>query len=332
MTTGTELKSTLGLDNIKTVYITRLILGTAQKICVVFYDSRRPITHKNRIKEIPFTSMSYNGRDLSKGEFEVPTMTPVISIEDWNGIIQNYIFTVVDVSYSKFLSKKNFTKLPESVQKYFNEKSGFTYIGKEALKELTIADLRDKGNIAPSTMDFRKERNKLMGNEARNAKLIDLVIDQAGKSVTFQFLTETTPKYPSDYKYKQVDPKKLSLKNNPSKTYELQIKVLDFFEWLNVFEGETITTKEIKEIFEVSDIQVFSTSPSYQYQGYNYEASQLDASIYPTNIPSKVWMPKIFNGDYVVDKHLYGLLQSFKFFEQQMASMLNKKLKDRGLI
>jgi hypothetical protein len=228
-----------------------------------------------------------------------------------------------------------------------DDSKNLLYEGK--LKELTVYDLFDKNNIAPSTMDYRSERNKIVGTENITAKFIDCFINQADKSITFAFQTKATilsknkqnsmedeGKISGKQNYwtskKRVQPLKLDkILKNPEKTYEIQFKILDFFDWLDVFEGEKITNKEIKEILEVSDIQLFNTSPSWQYQGYNFWNSELGTSAYPTKIAPKVW-DKRFGGEYFLDKHTYGLIRSIKFFFNPMASMLTKKLKDRNLI
>jgi len=130
----------------------------------------------------------------------------------------------------------------------------------------------------------------------------------------------------------EVDPETFNLTKNRSKTYEIQIKVLDFLDWLDVFSEQKVTESDMKEILDTADIQVFSTSPSFHYQGFNYWLSQLDGSIYPTTIKPQRWDKIHGDGDAFVDKHLYGLMRQIKFFRNQMASMITKKLKDRGLI
>jgi len=199
-------------------------------------------------------------------------------------------------------------------------------LGERALKEfVTLNDLKSVDTISNFTQVWRKDRNRVMGAENITAKLIDCVIDEADRSVTFQFLTEATEL--------GNDPETFKIKRNRSRTYEIQIKILEFFDWLDAFEGEKIGRKEINEILEVSNVQIFSTSPSFHWQGMNYNLSQIDASIYPTDIPNSVWGPR--HGDpsgYFLDKHTYGLLRQISFFAQQMGSMLTGKLQRRGLI
>ena len=172
-----------------------------------------------------------------------------------------------------------------------------------------------------------------------------MFLDEAGKSVTFQFLAEATelngkkpdPNNDLNSKYSsytggkgEVNPKTFKISKNSGKVYELQIKILNFWEWLDVFEGEEITSKELKDILKVSDVQVFSTSPSFHWTSPNYFLSQLDGSIYPTDIAPKVW-DKI-RGESFLDKHLAQLFSSIDFFIPQMAQKLNSKLRSRNLI
>jgi hypothetical protein len=219
------------------------------------------------------------------------------------------------------------------------------------LKEfVTLYDLADKGNVSDFTLVWRNDRNRTMGQENRTAKLIDCFIDEADKSVTFAFLTEATelnghePNEDIDSDYREyplpkgeADPEQnFSVKVNRSKTYEMQIKILDVLGeegWISTFNGETIGNREMKEILEVSNVQIYSTSPSFHWQGANYNCSQLDASIYPTNIGNPVWGPRHGNSSgYFLDKHLYGLLRSIKFWINPMAAMLTRKLRERNLI
>ena len=104
-------------------------------------------------------------------------------------------------------------------------------------------------------------------------------------------------------------------------------------DWLDVFEGEKIGKKEMKEILESSNIQLFSTSPSFHWQGMNFNLTQLDGSVHGTSIANPIWGPK--HGDpsgYFLDKNLNSLLQYIPIILNQMAQMRMGKLKRRGLI
>lgn len=349
MTTGEKLKSTLGLDNFRDVYLRRVLLPNSQKVNMVFYDSLRGNLAKARSNFIPFTAMVYSGSHLAKDEYKQPILAPAISIENWNGQPANYIFVMVDLAYQFHLDKKDFSRLPERVQKNINDMcyKGVWY-GSNVLKEITLADLRDKGNVSPLTQQWRKDRTRVMsGNESKTSKLIDIVLNESKNNIVIQFLSESTTldgKKPSktiDSSYKlykgdksEVNPQSnFSLRKNRAKVYEVSIKILDFFDWLSIFEGDKITRKEVKEILEVSDVQVFSNSPAMHWQGMNFNLSLLDASMYPTNIPNKVWGKK--HGDpngYFLSKELAGILATIDFWLNPISSMLTKKLKDRGLL
>jgi hypothetical protein len=218
------------------------------------------------------------------------------------------------------------------------------YVGK--INEITLKDLKDAKTsaISPSTLDWRKDRNKAGYLENRSSKIVDCTISEGDDSFTFTFLSESTEgqtKFSKERGYNYDDPKgevstdNLSIKSNKSKLYEVQIKFLglkEFVEYLKTTPEGKVSKKDIAYLIENFDCQIFSNSPAYQYQGYNYICSQLDLSIFPTSIPSKQWMPKTFKGEFMLSKHLYGIIQQISFFSQIMAQMLGTKLKSRGLV
>lgn len=88
-----------------------------------------------------------------------------------------------------------------------------------------------------------------------------------------------------------------------------------------------VTSIEAKQWLYNADFALWSNSPSFHWQGFNYKLSQLEASIFPTNIAPtsgpKGWSDR--HGNALVDKHLLELFVHIKFFINQMASsMLNK--------
>lgn len=328
MTTGQTLKQKLGLNSFKQVRLTRALISTF-KTYLIFYNSRRPnfpITQRTVLHGYMPSQLMIAPLDRR------PVYTPLMSLESFNGSLTNAFFFVVDLAgqFAKpdeleFIVEKTTSK-PEKYPLLFGKLEEF----------VTMADLANAASSSNLTKAFRKRRNDLIGTENKLAKLIDVFIDEADKSVTFAFLTTVTP-YPDDpdYKWKELDPDDFSLDNNRSKTYELQIKVLEFFDWLETSPDLTeVKGKDIKDILQVSNVQVFSTSPSFHWQGQNYFLSQLDASIHPTDIAPKHWNHATRHGSdpYFLDKHLYGFLRSIDFFQNPMASMLTKKLKDRDLI
>lgn len=345
MNTGNKLKKELGLEKLSNVKINRAVVSS-YKVLFVWYDTYRsnmPITSR-RIKTWPWVAHIFHGTDLYHNTKKATVFTPPMDIEDYNGSLRGALVIPVDLAGDRFIDATKLSKKFESIES--NKKLYLNmHLNKGLLKEIDLYDLKDKDNISAFTMKWRKDRSRIMGQENTIAKLVDCYIDEAGKSVTFAFLTEATElkgKNPNDdieSSYKsydgpkgEVDPDNFKIKNNRSKTYELQIKIIDFFDWLDVFEGESIGTKEMKEILQVSDVQLFSTSPSMHWQGFNYWLSQIDASIYPTNIAPTQWDKYHGDGQAFLDKHLYGLLRQIDFWLNPMSSMLTKKLKDRGLL
>lgn len=341
--TGEILKKSLGLENLKSVKISRIALSS-YPILMVWYNSYRPKMPITRfsIKHWPYTAMIFHGTDLYHGTDKVPAMTPPMDIEEYNGLLRGTLVIPVDMSGYKFIDDKKLTRKFESSETEVKNIPQWLI----HLDEFTVYDLADSGNISNFTSTWRKDRNRVMGGGAsKNTKLIDCIVDEGDGSVTFQFLTEATelgtaqPSKTIDSPYRfyqgdkqEVDPNNLRLKRNTGKVYELQIKVLNALEWIKAFEGEKLSKKEMKQILEASDVQIFSTSPSFQMQGFNYWNSQLDTSIHPENRKPQRWDKYHGDGQAFLDKHLYSLFTGISFFLNQMAQMLQKKLRQRGLL
>jgi len=327
MTTGRELKKQLGLDNLKNIKIARFIISS-YKIYGVFYDSWRDMMVTTyRIRKSPMVATVFSGTALAHKTKKYTILTPPQDLIDFNGSVKGTLVIPIDLAGDKFINDKPFTKKFEKLQPLvqFND----------SLREyVTLADLNTTATISPNTARFRKDRNRLLGTENTQAKLLDCFIDDADNSVRFVFLTTVTP-YPDDdkHQYKDADPEHdWILAANPSEVYELQIKILDFHSWLDTFEGSKVTWKDVKDILDVSNIQVSSTSPSFNWQGFAYWLTQIDGCIYPQTIKPKRWDFIHGDGEAFLDKHLWGLLNQIAFFQNQMASKLQSQLMKRGLI
>lgn len=256
-----------------------------------------------------------------------------MDIEDFAGQLDPALFFTIDLAGQYKQNSANLSRIISS--------SKPVLFGKlqemQSLPEfVTFADLKNTASSSDMTKRFRRIRNQELGPENRDAKLIDCFVDEGDGSVTFAFLTEVTP-YPDDpdHKYSETDPEnEFELIPDRSRTYELQLKVLDFLKWLKTHPDLTeVTPEDIKEVLQTANVQVFSNAPSYHWQGMNYNLSQLDGSIHPTDIAPHFWNQDQYHGEnYFLDKHLYGLIRSIDFFLNPMTSMLNKKLKDRGLL
>jgi hypothetical protein len=192
---------------------------------------------------------------------------------------------------------------------------------------LRLSDLSRGAGMSDFTKHFKRERNKIMGVESKIAELILAEYNREEDWVLFQFITPATRKYKKGYKYKALNPKTLNLALLPSDTYTMEIKILDFFKWLDTA-PRRVTAKEIEGVLKIADVQVFCDCASTQFQGMNYNTSMFDASIYPTNIPPKHW-DKYHNSDQLICKHLGALLQSMGRQIDLMTAMLAPELKKK---
>jgi len=321
-TSGKKLKQTLGLSKLKYVSFVRLI-GASKRTIIVFYDSRR--------RNIPLTTQrvlrNYNIFSARVFPFNKDLiLSPLIPIEDYNG--QTNDLMIITFDKSGIYGDSKYQQMKESTQP-------------KRLKEwVNLSTLASKDAMSDFTKRTRAERNRAVRAENYTAKFVDCEINSDG-SVLFTFeTTATTPIYEPDYQFKKADPNdNFALKSNPDKKYRIQVKILDFMKWLketrpDYMELTKITWKEIRDVLEVAYIQVYSDSPSFHWQGINYWLSQLDGSIYPTDIEPKVWNKPTLHGDgnAFVDKHLGGLLRQFKFFYNPMARMIQKRMKEQGLL
>jgi hypothetical protein len=318
-TSGIKLKQNLGLSHLKYVSFIRII-GLPSRTIAVFYDSRRsniPLTTQRVLKNYNLFSARLfpHSRELLH--------SPLIPIEEYNGQTQDLFIISIDISGI-----------------YGNEKNQQIRESKKLNEWVTLAALASSDAMSNFTKRTRKQRNTAVKAENYTAKPIDCELNDDG-SVLFIFeTTATTPIYPDDYEFGQVNPENnFAIEKNPDKKYTIYIKILDFMKWLketrpDYLETKKITWKEIRDVLEVAYIQVFSTSPSFHWQGISYWLSQLDGSLYPTDIKPKFWNRDDLHGDgnAFVDKHLGGLLRSFKFFYNPMASMIQKRMKDKGLL
>lgn len=223
----------------------------------------------------------------------------------------------------------------------------------QRLLEISLPELQqiDKytSELTNKYMSIRKDIQK---QAIKNTKFINLKLFEQNGNARFYFLTEATEnpmelsktKAPMDKELskKEVDPETFELIDNPSHTYTLMFEIENLFpnpiqtSWLEVYDQdkEEVTIPILKEVINVADIKIFSTSPSFHWQGFNYRiSSKENGSIYPTDIPDGFWGTKHGANAYL-DKHLALMLSSgsFQIFFNQMISSLNKQLKGLGFV
>lgn len=297
MTSGEKLKLNLGLSNVKS-RISRVI-NLPFKTYYIWYDTARPGSSLHWSKIMGTQKVS----TLKTGDGKELLFTPLVDIEDFNGSITNSYFILVDIA-------------------------GKRLINPDLLESVTLDDL--KNSMSDLTLKFRKDRNKTTGTENRVSKLIQ--VDYRNGNLMFRWLTEPTENEADPNRDIYNIDKIGNLSIDKSKTYELDIEILDFSQWLDTYpEGYVITSKDIKDILDVAFVKVWSSSPSFWWQGMAFRLTQLDGSIYPCKIPDKFW-GKLHGKESLVDKHLGGLINQISFWANPMASMATKFLKSKGLL
>lgn len=332
MTNGEKLKIELGLSTFSYVKIRRLFSGSSIPLYQIFFDSRNP--------QRPLTTTLLRSNNLVpfvyKGDNKKVYGTPFVDIEKWLGVSSGKLFIVSDLS-GFYGRTKNYDFL---VENKLSDKIKFkALLGKGALNEfVTLPALYDKDtNVSKFTQKHQNIRQSFMQGANINTKLVQTKLE--GDDVLFYFLTEATEGiYPEDYKYKEVVPETKEVILNPSKTYTLILKFLDVAGsngWINAFdpEKETITQKDFKDLLQVANVQIHSTDPSFLFQSFQYNLTQLDASIWPEDRAPKKW-DKILGGDFFLTKHLAQLFISIKsgFMLNQMASALTNVLRKEGIL
>lgn len=343
---GLVLKRKLGLDNFKNVRICR-VLGFPKRIFYVFYNSYRPerVLTIADCQRLPRTSSIFLGDILDdEGASPLryyPTTVPIF-IEKYSGNINiNTFIIAIDLAGSRYGRENKFSrKLKESSIKETLPK---TYKVSSIEEGITLYDLTKNAGLSDFTSYYAKERARIMGKENSKSKLIDCKVNKEENYVEFYFLSEATEKYEASYKYKEVDPfNNFKLKDNSSKLYTFIIRVLDFFDWLDSSQQvkDSISSIDVKDIFEVAEIQIFDSTPQWHWQGCNYNMSSVfDASIYPTDIPPSHWNHvknkhngSEHKGNQLLSKYGQRIINQIAFWSNPMASMLTKRLKDEGLI
>jgi len=330
MTTGQQLKERLHLKNFPQARICRLVTGGSLKIYQILFNSRHPdlpmTTYQLRVNPLTPKVTGGNGTKFYA--------TPWANLDVFNGSLAGAIFFSADVA-GNYGYKDNYS---EKIFSFTNNK----------LEEITIPDLRNVDQYTSSTTQKYKDiRKDFQGQGIKNTKLMDSQYIESTGSLRFIFLTESTEtknKKSVDHsvageKKKQFDVGTDKLVDNPSKTYDMYLQLENVFpnssydgiSWLETYNGEEVDEKMMKELLDVADVKLFSNDPSFQYQGFAYRLTQLDASINKEDRPDTFWRSKHGNQG-LLSKHFSQLLDSgtITVLLNNMTSMLIKQSKKLG--
>ncbi len=186
------------------------------------------------------------------------------------------------------------------------------------LEDITLNQLKGSG-ISSTTSKYADERFGLMGSAS--TQLVEATYKPEKDYILCKFLTEATEKYPDDHTFQDVDHRDFSLEIDPSKTYEMWIMFYPIVGKLKE-KGAKLSQDNVRSILPECFVKVWSNSPSFHYQGFNYNLSQQSASLFPTNIRPQKW-DKI-HGKALIDKHLYLTLNDIsKYFNEIAQKVFN---------
>jgi hypothetical protein len=330
--TGIQLKKYLGLENLPKVYYARVIGLMAYKVYFVFFDSRRPLinitSYEAHRKEfapvIPFKS---GKRRLS--------LTNILPIEDFAGIIENSVFIRIDLS-GRFQQMGSIEESVAGKERIINcklDSKEKTHLLGVMCEDMHFEDFNVPDAVSAMTQKFRKQRKQLVGRENIAVRLVGFRFDQKQDWIQFMFRSTSTP---NTLTKQDVNLQaNFKIQPNTNKVYTLLLQFDDFFTWMldTLPDGQALTLKDMKDAIRVCPVKFWSNSPAFHWQGTNYQLSQLDAAIYPTSIAPQFWNQPQYHGDNnLLDKHLMALLRYLSFFLNNMTAMANKNLQKAGII
>jgi hypothetical protein len=281
---GIQLKKDLGLENLPKVFYSRIIGLLAYKVYFVFFDSRRPLinitSYEAHRKEfapvIPFKS---GKRRLS--------LTNILPIEDFAGIIENSVFIRIDLSgrFQQMGSiEESIARREEIIDCKLDAKAKTHLLGvmcedmhinsfpslPRIIEAMIVGDFKTDDAVSAMTQKFRNQRKQLVGRENIAVRLVGFRFDRKQDWIQFMFRSTSTPNTPTK---QDVNPQaNFKIQPNANKVYTLLLQFADFFTWMldTLPDGQALTLKDMKDAIRVCPVKFWSNSPAFHYQGTNY--------------------------------------------------------------
>lgn len=312
--TGPILKSKLGLDNFKYVVVVR-VLSTPYKTYMIFFNSRWPNVPMTgtRIYKHPMPSMLYTYPFNKR-----PNMGPPVDINDFNGMIENGLYFVVDLAGELADSSKR-TRVIESSNKSYNE---FVLFGKNLqslLEGLTIPDIK-KNAISSRNKEWLDKRRK-EGFTGSFLEAVNWIEDS--NEIVLEFAVKPTYDIPA-----------LNFTPEGKEYEDTKYTVEIVFENVSKFLGSKDTFKSfsnkeqgdlVLDMIDKAEVRIWSSDPSWIFQGSFEAFDDLDASPYP------LWAPHgrgVWNSRHGIEphvtKHLAEIFEILKPLYQDIAIELRK--------
>jgi len=167
------------------------------------------------------------------------------------------------------------------------------------------------------------ERYTIEGPATKSSKFISSIYNADQDLAIFKILVNSTHKYGDEYDYKDVDNATFKLQDDPSELYEVWVGFFPMQKTMND-NGWELNKEGVVNAFKKCSIKLWSNSPSFHYQGFNYNLSQKNASLFPTTIAPRKWNAR--HGSTLLDKHTYQVVKNLSFYLNQFAQSLLKKV------
>lgn len=198
------------------------------------------------------------------------------------------------------------------------------------LEDVTLQQLQ-RAPISPSIKSFSQERLDLQGPVSRNTKLITITYNAETDVMIFKFkAAATTNKYPDTHSYADVNPVSqppFAMEGNPAQAYDVWLGFSPFRQALEalVQTEEDLNEDNVKKAFNTCKVKLWSNSPSFTMQGFNYNLTKVGAALFPIDIKPQRW-DKI-HGNSLLDKHTLQVVTTLPFYMTQMARAVIQKIK-----
>lgn len=300
-TTGTILKSKLGLDKLKYVVIVRALSISYRTYLVVF---------NTRLPNLPITqTMVYRGNMPSMiytAPFtRRPSLGPIQNINDFNGTLDGSLFFVIDLA----------GYLGDSSQRTrVIEKVSYAKTLKNLIEGLTIPEIRS-GAVSKRNKDWLRKRRQ-DGSTGSFLKEVNWVENEDSIYLVYHskptYETTVTNYSPSGNSY-------------PDNHYIVQIQFLGVSRYLGSKDQfKLLSPKEqgdlILKMIDTAEVKLWSSDPSWIFQGSFEAFEKEDASIYPLWSPrgSGIWDSKHGLSPHIT-KHTVEVLETVKPNYQDIA-------------
>ena len=319
---GVILKSKLGLDSCKYVLLARCLATSSMRTYMIFFDSRNPNTPLSTgyILRTPMASMIYTNPFEHK-----PAIIAPMPIEEYNGDL-NAVFFVIDIA-GIFANDNIRTRVIESK---LNEFEYFKYPTQKEIdantdlnESLSFSDLKQNA-VSDLNKKFLAQRKK-EGNSG--SKLQSVTWNESNDTIGIVFFVNPT----YDKEVKNYSPTGSEYIDNK---YTVEIEFQNVSNYLGDRETfNSFTPKEqgdlILSFLDNCEVKLWSSDPSWIFQGSFEAMDDLDASIFP------LWSPKgkdIWNARHGLEphitKHTYEIAQVLKANYQDIARQLRGEIKE----